>query len=402
MMIGWVNGNKDAHLASAAEKATVIQRRSFLKKAVTTLGSIILAGYIGAGMGCKSPTVPEPPPEPPTPTSVTVRATFFNHIQGPIGEKTYSGISGQSLVIKVSDVYASNVDSQRIAVREAGSSSGLGKFVGFSRNREVSTTYPKQNMDYDVFLMNTSAGADYQLIDNWIDKAGGVLEFNPNASWRREDKDGKTGPEEPINIVISALSDAINYSWRKYGSLTKVSSGANFGVGYHGGWPPAYHSSTWAGLNPDYCKTDYCKLTVFNEEIFELLTSTDDLNGTNTWSLICDTTGRFNVIGRDLLAYVYVKDSKSSSSLAGFKFSEGDLEYFRKQEFFKPEFLKYLKEFKFGGDVYAVREGTAIFPNQPVLRVTAKRGQAQFVETAIRKSQNRNIYKAGKHYKKQT
>jgi hypothetical protein len=283
-------------------------RRSFLKKAISTLGSIVLAGYIGVGIGCKSPVEPEPP-QPPTPTSVAVRATFFNHTQGPIGEKTYSGISGQTLVIKVSDVYASNVDSQRIAVREAGSSSGLGKFVGFSRNREVSTTYPKQNMDYDVFLMNTSAGANYQLIDNWIDKVGGVLQFNPNASWRREDKDGKTGPEEPINIVISALSDAINYSWRKYGSLTKVSSGANFGVGYHDGQP--LHSSIWAGV-PYWLSTDFARLTGFNEEIFELLTNTDDLNGTNTWSLICDSTGRLNLVGRDLLAYVYVKDSKSS------------------------------------------------------------------------------------------
>jgi hypothetical protein len=288
-------------------------RRSFLKKAISTLGSIVLAGYIGAGIGCKSPVEPEPP-QPPTPTSVTVRATFFNHTQGPIGEKTYSGISGQSLVIKVSDVYASNVDSQRIAVREAGSSSGLGKFVGFSRNSEVSTTYPKQSMDYDVFLMNTSAGADYQLIDNWIDKGAGILQFNPSASWRREDKDGKTGPEEPINIVISALSDAINYSWRKYGSLTKVTSGANFGVGYgYCSGYPGIHSSSWAGINPDICIGDFNKLIVFNEEVFELLTNTDDLDGDTTFRVICDMrTGRFNLIGRDLLAYVYVKDSKSS------------------------------------------------------------------------------------------
>jgi len=69
--------------------------------------------------------------------------------------------------------------------------------------------------------------------------------------------------------------------------------------------------------------------------------------------------------------------------ITNIKFSEEDLEYLRKQEFFKPEFLEYLKAFKFEGDVYAVREGTPIFPNQPVLRVTAKRSQAQFVETAL-------------------
>jgi len=69
--------------------------------------------------------------------------------------------------------------------------------------------------------------------------------------------------------------------------------------------------------------------------------------------------------------------------ITNIEFSEEDLEYLRKQEFFKPEFLEYLKAFKFEGDVYAVREGTPIFPNQPVLRVTAKRSQAQFVETAL-------------------
>ncbi|HJX05323.1 MAG TPA: nicotinate phosphoribosyltransferase [Candidatus Nanoarchaeia archaeon] len=69
--------------------------------------------------------------------------------------------------------------------------------------------------------------------------------------------------------------------------------------------------------------------------------------------------------------------------ITNLKFSDEDLAYLRKQEFFKPEFLEYLKDFKFEGDVYAVREGTPVFPNQPVLRVTAKRSQAQFVETAL-------------------
>jgi len=64
-------------------------------------------------------------------------------------------------------------------------------------------------------------------------------------------------------------------------------------------------------------------------------------------------------------------------------FTESDLEYLTKQEFFKPEFLEYLRNFKFEGEVYALREGTSVFPNQPVLRVTAKRSQAQLVESAL-------------------
>ncbi|MBN2459097.1 nicotinate phosphoribosyltransferase [Candidatus Woesearchaeota archaeon] len=69
--------------------------------------------------------------------------------------------------------------------------------------------------------------------------------------------------------------------------------------------------------------------------------------------------------------------------ITSLKFSESDIEYLRKQEFFKPEFIKYLKDFKFEGDVCAVKEGTLIFPNQPIMRVSAKRSQAQFVESAL-------------------
>lgn len=69
--------------------------------------------------------------------------------------------------------------------------------------------------------------------------------------------------------------------------------------------------------------------------------------------------------------------------ITNLKFSDSDIEYLAKQEFFKPEFIEYLKGFKFEGDVYAVKEGAPIFPNEPILRVSAKRSQAQFVETAL-------------------
>jgi nicotinate phosphoribosyltransferase len=69
--------------------------------------------------------------------------------------------------------------------------------------------------------------------------------------------------------------------------------------------------------------------------------------------------------------------------ITSLKFEESDIKYLKEQEFFKPQFIEYLKGFKFEGDVYAVKEGTPIFPNEPILRVTAKRSQAQFVETAL-------------------
>jgi nicotinate phosphoribosyltransferase len=65
------------------------------------------------------------------------------------------------------------------------------------------------------------------------------------------------------------------------------------------------------------------------------------------------------------------------------KFEQEDIDYLREQGLFNEEYLDFLKTFKFEGQVYAVKEGTPVFPNEPILRVTAKRTQAQFVETAL-------------------
>jgi nicotinate phosphoribosyltransferase len=64
-------------------------------------------------------------------------------------------------------------------------------------------------------------------------------------------------------------------------------------------------------------------------------------------------------------------------------FTEEDILYLREQNLFNEEFLGFLRDFRFNGDIYAVREGTPFFPNEPVLRVTAPRTQAQFLETAL-------------------
>lgn len=65
------------------------------------------------------------------------------------------------------------------------------------------------------------------------------------------------------------------------------------------------------------------------------------------------------------------------------KFTKEDIDYLRKQNIFNESFLKYLEDFKFEGEIYAVEEGSIMFPNEPIIRVKAKAMQAQFVETAI-------------------
>lgn len=64
-------------------------------------------------------------------------------------------------------------------------------------------------------------------------------------------------------------------------------------------------------------------------------------------------------------------------------FGEEEIAYLKGLNVFKEEFLEYLKNFKFTGDVYAVKEGTVVFPGEPILTVKAPIMQAQLVETAI-------------------
>jgi len=64
------------------------------------------------------------------------------------------------------------------------------------------------------------------------------------------------------------------------------------------------------------------------------------------------------------------------------RFGPDDLDYLS-GEGFDGEFLNYLKNFHFSGDIYAVPEGTVVFPQEPLVRVTAPIMEAQFVETAL-------------------
>ncbi|MGN1307760.1 MAG: nicotinate phosphoribosyltransferase [Faecousia sp.] len=64
-------------------------------------------------------------------------------------------------------------------------------------------------------------------------------------------------------------------------------------------------------------------------------------------------------------------------------FSDEDIEYLRGRRIFDEEFLKYLREFRFTGDIFAVPEGTPVFPREPILTVRARAIEAQLVETYI-------------------
>ena len=65
------------------------------------------------------------------------------------------------------------------------------------------------------------------------------------------------------------------------------------------------------------------------------------------------------------------------------RFSKKDVEYLRSLHIFEEDFLQYLSDFRFSGDIYAIPEGTVVFPREPLVKVIAPIMEAQLVETAI-------------------
>ena len=127
---------------------------------------------------------------------------------------------------------------------------------------------------------------------------------------------------------------------------------------------------------------------------------------TNGYSLalLCDfyelTMGRgyFESAMRDKIAYFdvfyrRVPDGGGYAIAAGLeqiihyietlRFNKDDIDFLRAKNIFSEEFLTYLSEFKFTGDIWSVPEGTVIFPGEPILTVRAPAIEAQLIETYV-------------------
>ena len=124
----------------------------------------------------------------------------------------------------------------------------------------------------------------------------------------------------------------------------------------------------------------------------------------NNMTLLCDfyeltmANGYFELGKRDEIAYFDVffrriPDGGGFAIAAGLeqlidyihnlKFTADDIEFLRSKGVFSEEFLTYLADFSFTGDIWAVPEGTPIFPNEPILVVRAPAIEAQFIETFV-------------------
>lgn len=103
--------------------------------------------------------------------------------------------------------------------------------------------------------------------------------------------------------------------------------------------------------------------------------------------------GRGNQIAYFDMFFRKVPDNAGYAIMAGIQqlieyienlsFSEEDIDYLRSKNMFCEEFLNYLENFKFECDIWAIPEGTPIFPNEPLITVKGPAIQAQFIETMI-------------------
>jgi hypothetical protein len=259
--------------------------------------------------GCNQRTQKQTsPPEPSLP--VILSFDIFNHTQGYLSRSKREARSGERVVLKIKDLGVGGVDKGRIVIREE----RFGALRVFSKTGAAVLEAPRENRKYTVYLMNASNGADYRLVDTWTGANEGVLEYAPPIKWFRENRDGYQGPDDVIQDTIDLLNDALSYDWATYGNLVRIEHRTNgsFGIGYgycrnQFGW----HNPYWAGINPEYCTTTKERCATFLEEIFELLTRLNDIGGRDTASLIADPdSGGLNERGKDLLAYVFVKDVK--------------------------------------------------------------------------------------------
>ncbi len=64
-------------------------------------------------------------------------------------------------------------------------------------------------------------------------------------------------------------------------------------------------------------------------------------------------------------------------------FTDEDIEYLRSKNCFSEDFLEYLSTFRFNGDIWAIPEGTVVFPGEPLMTVKASAMEAQFIETYV-------------------
>ena len=252
--------------------------------------------------------------------------TVDNHTAGRLGSWTATMPSGATVTLAIgslgevvdgdgnivqSAIPIDSADSQRMVVRKGAANGRVGDFVGYSTSGSVSFQAPlAEQASYDIFVLNAQNGTDYSVVD------GSRLAYNRNTTISRgADAGGATGPDDAVATLALALSEAVTYPWMNYGRVVRTAADGQIFVIYiqpSAGACVTYTRSTgMLFVNPERCAAAPIDLYgAMLESGIEMLAGVRDIGGPDSAGLLDWGTLRLTPTGRDLLAYVYLKDSK--------------------------------------------------------------------------------------------
>ena len=260
------------------------------------------------------------------PVDAALTFTVYNHTAGRLGSWTATLQSGATVSLAVGSlgevvdadgntvqaaIPVDSADAQRLVVRKAAADGLVGDLVAASTSGTVTFQVPiVSRAAYDVFVMNAKNGTDYSVVDS------GALGFARNlAIARGADLGGATGPDGAIDSMVRALSEAVTLPWMAYGRVSRVAADGQIVVVYtqpNAGACATYTRSTgMLYINPERCAAVPVDVSgVVLENGIELVAGVRDIGGADSSGLLDWGSLRLTPTGRDLLAYVFLKDSK--------------------------------------------------------------------------------------------
>ena len=261
------------------------------------------------------------------PVDAALTFTVYNHTAGRLGLWAATLQSGTTVTLSVGSlgevvdadghtvqaaIPVDSADAQRLVVRKAAADGRVGDFVAATTSGSVSFQVPiVSRAAYDVFVMNALNGTDYTLIDR------GALGFARNLSISRgADVGGATGPDGAIDSLVRGLSEAVTFPWMAYGRVSRAAVDGQVVVVYtqpNAGACATYTRSTgMLYINPERCADVPVDVSgVMLENGIELISGVRDIGGADSSGLLDWGSLRLTPTGRDLLAYIFLKDSKS-------------------------------------------------------------------------------------------
>jgi hypothetical protein len=260
------------------------------------------------------------------PVDCALTFTVYSHTAGKLGSWRATLPSGTQAALSIGSlgevvnedgtvvqpaIPVDSADSQRMILRSGAQNGRVGAFVASTTSGALTFQVPLATQAaFDVFVLNAANGTDYASVD------AGSLSYERNTTISRgADVGGATGPDAAIDNLAAALSEAVRYPWMDYGRVARVAVDGQIFVVFaqpNAGACVTYtRSKGMMYVNPDQCAAvpvDVAGAMVENG--IEMLAGVRDPGGSDSAGLLSWDTLRLTPAARDLLAYVYLKDSR--------------------------------------------------------------------------------------------